>query len=1148
MEAIGIPRALVEALVDKVKSAMKEEAEQWRTLQQDAVFIKDEFEMMKSFLNTADEEDMKNQVTRTWVGQVRDLSYDTEDNIEFVLHLDTKPSWWPRLQQSFLQPPWKARVLALDRAVAEMKLLKARAEDVNQRNLRYNSIGNSREQMMKNSAGSASQRTSDMFIKPRHGFDKHIGILDLTRLITTDNKGLGVVSVCGTKSDLGIVSIIKKVYDDPNVLVNFHWRTWAKLMHPFNPHEFIRSLARSFSQPREQGACVTASSVLTSINTTQRMLTDFMERLSKKTYLIVLEDLSSVAEWQAIRAFLPDLNNGSRIIVSTQQPEIASLCVGQPCHVSLLRKFSEDQFVYAFFADKVIWAILKLELKRTMPRPLGKNDSWPLVHEPEAKKLKEQLNLALTSEAHRVVSVCGIAGVGKSFLVKSLFNDPQSPAWKFMMNCWVNAPHPFDIVDMCTSIYGFTTDGSIILQPTPAEGEDILRSYWGLLEEQWLLVIDDLGSMEDWDVIKANLISRATKSCITVITRDESVARHCATSDDAVCILKGLEADKALCLFEEVIKDLRQKNKATEDAGTSNPDPNMREDASFIINKCGRLPKLIAALGNCFDNAPNSLQEMRLNANFMYELKTNKGLDSFRDVFTTIYSSYQTCPHSLKKCIFYLSLFTQSTIIRRSRLVRRWIAESYCEGLDSNSKVEYTEKLLRNIATLGIIDKPPQTSSSSVAGCMRGTAYHVNSLFLDYIISQETKENIFLPLEVTVLQGECSLNIQRAGQHLAIGSSWKVDKFVLDSLDFSRLRSLTVVREWRSFFISHRMRVLRVLDLEETNVNDDDVEQIMMHLLRLKFLSLRRCTKVSHLPESLGGLNQLQTLDIRHSYIDKLPDGISKLLQLQYIRAGTSVALMDEEPSTTRRSRYGHVSACDGVKVPKRTGALVSLHTLGVINVSTIGGKNIQLFKNLTQLRKLGVSGINRRNIKGFLSAIEGHVHLESLSLQLHMDEDLEWLDKFTTPRNLQRLKMKVHVEKFQHWSCLKVLGQIRRLQVLCLHLKADQDVELQFCDRLDGAAWSTPNQFCELKVLEIACSSNLQVKFADRDMKELEQLKVRSLDGSSLNFSGLQHTSSLKHVWLKGSFDDTLKQELLQKIAQHPNRPTPKLDEPRSS
>lgn len=270
MEVVGISMKLVEALVDKAKSAMKEEVEQWQTLQREIVFIKDEFEMMKSFLTTAGEEHMKNQVTRTWVGQVRDLSYDTEDNIEYVLHLGTERRWWLRLQQSFLQPPWKARVLPLDRAVAEMKMLKARAEDVNQRNLRYNAIGNLREQMMMQNSD-ASQMTLDIFIsKQRGGFDnKHTnGILDLTSLVTTEDKGLRVVSVCGTKGDLGIISIIKKVYDDPSVHANFHCRTWVKLKQPFNPNEFIRGLAGSFCsnvypQPQEQGAGVTDSSVLT---------------------------------------------------------------------------------------------------------------------------------------------------------------------------------------------------------------------------------------------------------------------------------------------------------------------------------------------------------------------------------------------------------------------------------------------------------------------------------------------------------------------------------------------------------------------------------------------------------------------------------------------------------------------------------------------------------------------------------------------------------------------------------------------------------------------------------------------------------------------------------------------------------------------
>lgn len=395
------------------------------------------------------------------------------------------------------------------------------------------------------------------------------------------------------------------------------------------------------------------------------------------------------------------------------------------------------------------------------------------------------------------------------------------------------------------------------------------------------------------------------------------------------------------------------------------------------------------------------------------------------------------------------------------------------------------------------------------------------------------------------MQGGSSLNTQRAGQHLAIGSSWKRDKFVFDSLDFSQLRSLTVCREWRAFFVSDRMRVLRVLDLEETNVQDEDIEQIVKHLPRLKFLSLRRCMSLSCLPESLGDLRQLETLDIRHTPVTKLPKSIKKLQKLQYIRASTRVEFGGHEPSTQRRNSHGHLDVYDGIVVPRGIGSLTALHTFGVLNISVRGGKAIlNALKNLTQLHKLGVSGINRSNIKGFFSAIASHSHLDSLSLQLHKDKDYDWLEnKITPPENLRRLKMHVHVEKFQHWSCLKVLGQIRRLQSLSLRFKTDQDVDLQFCDRLDSAAWSTPGQFCELKVLEIACSSSLHVKFAEREMNDLELLKVHCLDGSSLQLSGIEHPPSLKHVWLKGSFDDTVKEELRRKVGQHPKKPSCKFN-----
>nr|CAB3490305.1 unnamed protein product [Digitaria exilis] len=953
--AIEISKTAVETLVNKVKSAIKEEAEKWQIVERDIVFIKDEFEMMQSFLNTASRESMKNQVARTWVRQVRDLSYDTEDCIEFVIHLDTKRLFWRRLLRSNMVQT----LLPLDQAVAEIKQLKARAEQVNQRNMRYNLIGNSGEQEQQTSAPSKS--SMDIFFKPRDAFDKHNSFSDLTGFLNIEEQDLQVVSVCGTGGDLGTISIIKKAYDDPDICKKFVCRAWVKMMNPFNPQEFIRSLLAGLYSPQEQGACVGVN-VLASMKTTQdSILVDFMTRLQKNKYFIVIEDLRSVVEWNTIRSLLLDMNNGSRIIVSTQKLDIASLCTGQPYHVSLLREFSTDHSVYTFYKDlrKIPQDNKQIdctcESVRDEDSKNWQEKHWQEKHSlfgrnSELNKLFQQLVINY-GERLIVMSVCGIVGVGKSFLFQAFCNHHASKN-AFMFRAKVNAPHPFDIMNFCRNLV------LCFKLPSP-DDETLIVLCWKHLEEnQCLLVIDALWSKEDWDLIEANLISRDSKSCIIVITRDESIARHCAMSEDAMCNVQGLEADAALRLFE---KDF---------------------------------------------------------------------------------------PQVLKKCIFYLKVFTQSSTIRRSRLVRRWIAEGYSVGTDSNSIVEYTEKLIHELATLGMMEHAPETPT--VAGDR--TSCQINSLFLDYIISQETEENIFLPLEVSVLLGESGLSTERAGQHLAIASSWKRDKFVFDSLDFSQLRSLTVSREWRTFFISDRMRVLRVLDLEETNVKDEDIEQIVKQVPRLKFLSLRRCMSLSCLPESLGDLRQLETLDIRHTPVTKLPKSIKKLNRLQYIRASTRVEFAGHEPSTQRRSIHGHLDVCDGIVVPRGIGSLTALHTFGVLNISARGGKAIlNALKNLTQLHKLGVSGMNRSNIKGFFSAIATHSHLQSLSLQLHKDKDYDWLD---------------------------------------------------------SAAWSTPGQFCELKVLEIACSSNLHVKFAEREMNDLELLKVHRLDGSSLQLSGIEHPS----------------------------------------
>lgn len=610
----------------------------------------------------------------------------------------------------------------------------------------------------------------------------------------------------------------------------------------------------------------------------------------------------------------------------------------------------------------------------------------------------------------------------------------------------------------------------------------------------------------------------------------------------------------------------------------------------------------------------------------MRKLETDQGFHSLRDLFTWMQSYFDGCSDSLKPCIFYLSIFPREHKFRQRHLLRRWIAEGYCRDTYSGTAEENGKRLFLELISLSIIQQCQKAGKY---------LYQVNGFFHEYIISRRMEDNL-----VFALEGNCSPNSQHAGQHLTIREDWDRDITVFRSMDFSRLRSLTVFGKWMPFFLSSNMSLLRVLDLADTSgILDGVLEQIVKKLPRLKFLSLRGCKEISHLPESFGELRQLQTLDVRYTSIVMLPLCVIKLQKLQYIRAGTIISSDEADesvasisttnvdwrstppegsgdmittppetaeevqtltppegsddmvtalPETTevqtstplswscrrpcslvsswlskwRRHRLDN----DGVGVPVGIGSMTALHTIGVVNVNIPNGKAIlKELKNLTQLRKLGVSGINRRNIQDLCYLISGHNHLESLSVRL--DKDKEGLfacfgDMISQPpKTLKSLKLYGHVNKLPIW--IKQLHNLKKLHLeltilvtedmhalgelpdeYCLHrlrVKPIQDGELHFSTLGDVIFW-------RLRVLEIDCTSKLLVTFVERVIWTTEVLKIHCSGGASLQISGLEHLLGLNEVWLRGSYGDELKQELEEQVSKHENKPVLKLVQRHSS
>nr|CAB3490313.1 unnamed protein product [Digitaria exilis] len=956
-DLIRVSSTAIQLLADKVNSGIKEEAEKWQIVERDLVFITGEFEMMQSFLNTADEEHIKNNVVRTWVRQVRDLSYDVEDCIEFVLHMDTKRSF-KTLCLRLLSPFMSGKALDLDQAVTEITQLKARVMDVSQRNIRYNLI-------ISDSAGSkpvANQKSAvSTDILTDYSPMMQCDLSNLVKLIDKDDNELQVISVCGTEDDPGKISIIENAYVDSTVREKFRCRAWVKPTHPFHPHEFIQNFVAQFNANtcHEQGRATIGIPLLKTNK--DDIVSEFMEQVNNHRYLIILEDISTMAQWHAIMPYLPDRKNGSRIIVSTQQLEIARLCTGKPYRMMELSHRSADHSVCVFFKE----------------------------------------------------------------------------------------------------------------------------------------VLEDNG-----------------------------------------------------CYLEKHM---------------------FTEEAEHILSKCGGLPRVIATLARYLATRPREAlkQEMRhLSDKFMDELSTNPEFNSLRGLLVWMHSFLHACPQHLKTCMFYLSIFPQDVTIRRRRLVRRWTAEGYSKGTDSISMEKYREKLFDEVATLSIM-QPSLSHDGNVTG------YRVNGFFREYIVSRPTEEKIFFPVEVSKLEEEhVRLTIEGTRPHLAARTTLDNDaititdhEVVFESLDFSRLRSLTLFELFLPYHISDRMRVLRVLDLENTNLRDDDLQSIGRLPHRLKFLSLRGNDGISRLPESMGlsDMVQLQTLDVRDTSISMLPQCITRLHKLQYIRAGIATAwthdedgLAAEEQSTSsskclplfrRRGQVGSRSG-GGVEVPKGIARLKSLQTLGAVNANAFILGETSTLSHL-QLRKLELS-ISCKT-RGRMLFWCDH-HLESLSLQFEKTNHFVGWDDIFLPQTLRSLKMCGHIDQLPRGikglhnllkltlemtttlftlDVVQVLGRLSSLRTLRLRVNKNQNGELQF-----------PNAFFKkLQVLEIACKSKLHVWFAEGGATKLEQLKIHCLRGSELQFSGLENSVSLKKVWLLGSFDDALKEALQEQLDMHTKKPAPKLE-----
>ncbi|XP_047252619.1 putative late blight resistance protein homolog R1A-3 isoform X3 [Capsicum annuum] len=130
---------------------------------------------------------------------------------------------------------------------------------------------------------------------------------DLTRSYSGEPKVIPIVGMGG----IGKTTLVNEVYNDACIRSHFDVCAWATVSQQHNVKEILLSLLRS-----TKGGTI-------DMNDEAELASMLQKSLKGKRYLIVLDDMWKTEAWDAVRLCFPSQNNGSGILLTTRNTEVA---------------------------------------------------------------------------------------------------------------------------------------------------------------------------------------------------------------------------------------------------------------------------------------------------------------------------------------------------------------------------------------------------------------------------------------------------------------------------------------------------------------------------------------------------------------------------------------------------------------------------------------------------------------------------------------------------------------------------------------------------------------------------------------------------------------------------------------------------------
>ncbi|XP_039145281.1 disease resistance protein RPP8-like isoform X1 [Dioscorea cayenensis subsp. rotundata] len=339
----SMAEAAVGFVVRKLGELLAQEAINLYGVRGEVEWLKRELGRMQCFLKDADAKKKKGDDERVkhWVTEMRDLAFDAEDAIDTFMYSKLR-----RPERDGCIAFIERFVFIFDELVSRHKVhvdvkgIKAKLHELSESRDVYGisnigeTIGTTSQSRSQNVIPILPQLSDDIDMV---GFDDEKKKI-VHELVDINNANRSVISMVGM-GGLGKTTLAKSVYNDFEVKRSFDIFAWVIISQEYTIHEVLKRIKSE----------VSATPLA---DTIQDLSVAISEKLKKGKYLIVLDDVWKEDAWTELLKVFPDVNNGSRVIITTRFLNVAKIAdpTIQPHELRLLNiKESKELFLRKVF-------------------------------------------------------------------------------------------------------------------------------------------------------------------------------------------------------------------------------------------------------------------------------------------------------------------------------------------------------------------------------------------------------------------------------------------------------------------------------------------------------------------------------------------------------------------------------------------------------------------------------------------------------------------------------------------------------------------------------------------------------------------------------------------------------------------------------